>query len=298
MVQRKFDRYMLVIGVGRNRKLVPLTDSEFRAHVAGVLALAAQAPIRGYFLIGEEEPTPEEVANEAGGKVTPKVAQSAIAKLKKRGVLEFDDDMGAWFVHDWWDVNPAPRKDETNAERQQRFRDRHGAGNAPGNGGRNAVTNASVTEDVTQTEGARMRASSSTSSSAVDFDSNSNDKSRSNPRRKRVDQSESPSLPDELAIKLPEVLRVLLSVWDVRGGIKPQERGVGMAMLRNPDADHLSIARQLEHWLLAGNGQRASTTDIAKRFGDWCEKAPAGKPLRAVPDSKPDYSIYDRAAGL
>lgn len=127
MAPRNYDRYMVVIGMGRNRKFVPLTDSEFRAHAVGVLSLAAQAPIRGYFLVGDQEPTPEEVANEAGGKVTPRVARSAIAKLKDRGVLEFDEEMRAWRIHDWDDVNPTPKKDPTGAKRQADFRARRAA---------------------------------------------------------------------------------------------------------------------------------------------------------------------------
>lgn len=118
MSPRKFDRYMVQLGIGRNRKLLPLTDSEFRAHIAGVLAIAAQADPRGYLLIGTEEATPTEVANEAGGKATPRVAAAAIEKLKARGVLEWDQDQGAWHVHDWEELNPAPRHDPTAAKRQ------------------------------------------------------------------------------------------------------------------------------------------------------------------------------------
>lgn len=98
-----------------------------------------------------------------------------------------------------------------------------------------------------------------------------------------VDQSEAPpSLPEVLLVRLPEVLTILRGVWDVRGGREPQERGVGLAMLRNPKADHVAVARQLEHWLLAGNGQHASTADIAKRFGDWCADAPASRPQAVI----------------
>ncbi|MDE2468899.1 MAG: hypothetical protein KGL35_09180 [Bradyrhizobium sp.] len=144
MSPQVFDRYMVQHGIGRNRKLHGLTDSEFRAHMAGVLSLASQSPVRGYLLIvAGVEVTAEDVANEAGGKVTARVAAAALQKLKDRGVLEWSEEVGAWYVHDWHDLNPGPREDRTNAERQQRFRDRqrNGASNAR----RNGASNGSVT---------------------------------------------------------------------------------------------------------------------------------------------------------
>ena len=281
MSPRAFNRYMLVIGMGRNRKLVPLTDSEFRAHVAGVLSLAAQAPIRGYFLVGDQEPTPEHVANEAGGKVTARVARSAIAKLKAEGILEYDDDLDAWFVHDWDAVNPSPTKDTTGAERQRRFRERraaarngtrNGGSNGPRNG-RNGASNGSVTP----TEGARTRVPPSTSSSVVP--STTTAEGSSNPARRRgktLDQTVPPEgLAPHLAAVIPDVLAVVHAAWDERGrvGIEPQPRGIGMGMLRNPAADHLDVAGRMRHWLTAGRGRDKSMADVAKRFGDWCAKA-------------------------
>ena len=66
MAARKFDRYMVVIGAGRNRKFARFTDSERCAHFLGVLAIAAQAPVRGYLLVENDEAGAEEVAEEAG----------------------------------------------------------------------------------------------------------------------------------------------------------------------------------------------------------------------------------------
>jgi hypothetical protein len=125
MSPQKFDRYMIVIGAGRNKKFNPLTDSERCAHFLGVLSLAAQSPIRGYLLITEEiEVEAEDIANEAGGKVTTRVAAAALQKLKARGVLVHDPEMGAWYVNDWDEINPKPKTDTTVNERQQRRRER------------------------------------------------------------------------------------------------------------------------------------------------------------------------------
>ena len=122
MAPRKFTKYFLVIGAGRNAKFARLNDSERCAHFLGVLSIAAQSPIRGYLLVGEEEAGAAEVASEAG--VSEKVAASAIQKLAARGVLLRDEDHDCWRVHDWDDVNPPPKTDKTAAERQRRRRDK------------------------------------------------------------------------------------------------------------------------------------------------------------------------------
>lgn len=98
----------------------------------------------------------------------------------------------------------------------------------------------------------------------------SNDSSRT--RRGRVDQSVPPDeFPDELQSCLHAALPILVRAWDVRGGVEPRPRGVGLAILRNPRADHVAVARRLEHWLTAGKGAHAKCADIAARFGDWVE---------------------------
>ena len=112
------------------------------------------------------------------------------------------------------------------------------------------------------------------------------DRARARPTGRRqsrkVDQSQPPAdLPPELVERLPAVLDVLTSIWDVRGGVTPQERGVGLGMLRNPGVDHLAVARKLNHWLTAGKGQSAKCADIAARFGDWVADEVAGAAPRA-----------------
>lgn len=141
MARRLFDRYMIALGIGRNDKLAGLTDSEFRAHVVGVLAIAAKSPVRGYLLVAEGvEATAEHIANQAGGKVTRRIAQSAMDKLVDVGVLLRDDEMDAWRVHDWDEVNPPPKRDETAADRQRRHRAKVAAKQ-----GRHAPVTATVT---------------------------------------------------------------------------------------------------------------------------------------------------------
>lgn len=122
MASSKFQCYMVKVGAGRHAKFARLTDGERVAHFLGVLSIAAQSPIRGYLLVGDHAAGAEEIASEAS--VSRRTAQSTIDKLTKVGVLEHDDDLGAWFVHDWADVNPEPKKDATAAERQRRHRER------------------------------------------------------------------------------------------------------------------------------------------------------------------------------
>lgn len=122
MSPRKFDKYFVVLGAGTNGKFARLTDSEFRAHVVGVLAIAATASVRGCLLVGDLEAEACDVAKIAG--VKEKDAQTSLAKLKAVGVLTRDDGLDCWRVHDWDEVNPAPKADNTAAARQQRRRDK------------------------------------------------------------------------------------------------------------------------------------------------------------------------------
>lgn len=288
MSPRIFDRYMVQLGLGRNRKLVTLTDSEFRAHVAGVLAIAAQADPRGYLLVGADEATAAEIANEAGGKVTARVAASAVAKLKDKGVLEWDADAGAWYVHDWDEINPEPRPDPTAAERQRRHRanvTRESRGNC-------RDSHADVTQNVTP----------SPSPPTPPSPPREGEGEAGSARKRattRIDQSKRPeNFPDELVAAGTAVLPILRRIWDVRGGVQPQPRGVGLAILRNPRADHQRVALKLEHYLTAGKGVRVRCADVTARFGDWVADEEAAERPSDANVVRGRFAAYDEAAGL
>jgi len=136
-VAGKFDCFMLHVNAGTNEKLAILSDSEYRAHISGILAIAATAPVRGRLLVGEMEAEPIQIARKAG--VTAAVVASAMEKMKRIGVLYRDEELDCWAIHDWEKLNPEPKKDNTAAERQRRYRERRRAeiaeqaqvGNAP-----------------------------------------------------------------------------------------------------------------------------------------------------------------------
>lgn len=116
---------MLHVHIGANPKLGRLTDGQFRAHLSGVLAIAASAEPRGYLLVGSLPATPQDVGRVAG--VSPAVAAGALKKLRELGILEHDDAIGTDHVHNWEEHNPAPKftgapVDPTGARRQALFR--------------------------------------------------------------------------------------------------------------------------------------------------------------------------------
>lgn len=134
MTPRKyFDRFMVDNEVGRNLKLMRLTDAEFRAFLCGVLPIASKADTRGAFMVGAAPATAEDVAHQSL-KTSAKVAESCLRKLREMRMLEFDDALGGEWVHDFDEYNPTPKQDPTNAKRQAEWRAR----NAANNGGRNA----------------------------------------------------------------------------------------------------------------------------------------------------------------
>lgn len=121
-MRRAFPAFMLDVEIGGSLKLVGLTDGEWRAHVGGVLPIAAKSPIRGRLLIGDLRAGPEHVAAQA--RVRPIVARRALEKLRGVGVIVNDLEYDCERVHDFEAWNPAPKVDRTAAERQQRRRDR------------------------------------------------------------------------------------------------------------------------------------------------------------------------------
>lgn len=140
MTPRRFDRFMIDVEIGRSLKLARLSPPERLCHIVGVLAVAAKAPVRGCLLVGEHEASAAEIALQAS--VPVKVARSTMSKLEDIGVLERDEELDCWRVHDWGDYNPAPKRDATNADRQRRYRERR-------NARRNAVTAVTGNADVT-----------------------------------------------------------------------------------------------------------------------------------------------------
>lgn len=117
---------------------------------------------------------------------------------------------------------------------------------------------------------------------------------------KPPDQDAPPSsLADELAPVLKAVLGVLQTVQGERGGNLPTARGVGLAIARYPDRDHLGVVRELEHWALAGNGQARPVKDWARTYATFLERTPPGAPTRARaprPGADPIAGINRRTA--
>lgn len=138
-MSQPFDRFMVDIHIGANLKLHRLTPPERWCYVAGVFSIAAQAPIRGCLVIGDEDARPEDYAQRAN--VTKAVAATTLDKLRALGMIEIDPELGCERVHDWDEYQPKPKTDRTNADRQRRWKDRNGGSN----GTSNAVTNGLVT---------------------------------------------------------------------------------------------------------------------------------------------------------
>ena len=118
----RFDKYMIHVDIGTDEKFATLSDAEFRAHVVGVLAVAAKSPVRGVLLVGDAVAAPVHIARRAG--VSERVASSAIRKLTALGVLRHDEEYDALRVVNFEKYNPAPKVDTTAAERQRRHRAR------------------------------------------------------------------------------------------------------------------------------------------------------------------------------
>lgn len=128
-MSRVFDKFFVAVDVGTNRKLRRLPVAHRWVYVAGVLALAAQSPIRGALLIADGEPaTDDDVAMQA--TVSAKDARAAMTALRRLGMLDRDAHGVEW-VHDWDRMNPDPKPSDSplatrERKRQQRAKARAG----------------------------------------------------------------------------------------------------------------------------------------------------------------------------
>lgn len=122
----EFDSIMVRVEVGGSRKFARFSPEERWCIVAGVWSLAAKSPVRGYLLIADSVPV--EVADVAAqAEVKPTVAKKTLEKMRRLGMLESDEEIGAEHVHDWHLHQKEPKSSETRAswrERQKRSRER------------------------------------------------------------------------------------------------------------------------------------------------------------------------------
>jgi hypothetical protein len=123
MSPQAFDRFMVQVGIGTNRKLRRLPAVQRWAYVAGVLSLAAQSPMRGSMLIHDgEHATAQDVAEEA--TISLRDAGKALEAFRRFGMLE-RDEQGVEWVHDWDRLNPEPKpSDSPDATRERKRRER------------------------------------------------------------------------------------------------------------------------------------------------------------------------------
>ncbi len=114
---REWDRFMISVEIGNNRKLSRLPAAQRWVYVAGVLAIAAKSPIRGALMIPPaERATIADVANQAG--VTRTAARNTLERLRKLGMIESSEELGGIeVVHDWRVYNPGPPARSTEGER-------------------------------------------------------------------------------------------------------------------------------------------------------------------------------------
>lgn len=117
---------MVLGGVGQDRKLRRLTPEERWCFVAGVLAVAHDAPTRGLLLIGEGIPAePGDIAETAG--VDAAVAEATLEKLRRLRVIAVDPEHECERVVNWAKYNPDPAPSNTRdawRERKQKQRRR------------------------------------------------------------------------------------------------------------------------------------------------------------------------------
>lgn len=200
-------------------------------------------------------------------------------------------DPDTFIVHDFLDWNLSSEQRRALAEQGRKGgRARPGGSSGPGSGGSSNGSSPGLSEGL---GGGLSESGNGGLSTPTPRHATPTPRQETRPRRatRQVDQRRRPDdFPDELIDAGHDVLQILHRVWDQRGGVEPQPRGVGLAIMRNPRADHVVIAQRLEHWLTAGKGRSARCGDVAQRFGDWVADADAAErggtvtPIRSESD--------------
>lgn len=122
MTPRGYDRLMLYVEIGGDRRVRRLDPAERWAYVAGVLALAAKSPERGLLLIADDlAVVAEDIAEQAGVKV--RVASETLRKCRELGLV-FEVEPGIEMPADWDVWNPEPKKKPSDSPENRRERKR------------------------------------------------------------------------------------------------------------------------------------------------------------------------------
>lgn len=259
-MSRKFDRFMVATDNGHNLKLARFTDGEFRALVQGVWPIAAKADPRGAFMIGQTPATADDIVFLAP-KVSRRTAAACIAKMRELGMLEHDDELGGEWVHDWDIVNPAPKTDKTNADRQRRFRERR-------NGVTQTVTDGVSNGAVTPPE---------VEGEVEDPPSPPGGNGRRGQKPQPPDPDEIPAdLAEHLRPVVPAVVAVLSRIAAAKGAKPVTVAATARAIAGHPGHDHLAVAQDVEHWWVHGLGAQKPVKDVVATYRNRLSSLPVG----------------------
>lgn len=118
---------MVAYKIGADLQLRQVTPPQRWVWVAGVLALAAQSPIRGHLLDVKAIPVTEKaIADEAS--VMPRIARDALAAFRDLDLVQVDDELGCEWIPNFKLYNPDPsassKEGERLRKREQRARER------------------------------------------------------------------------------------------------------------------------------------------------------------------------------
>ena len=107
---------MVAYGIGGDVDLALVPEGQRWVWVAGVLALAAQSPIRGHLLNKAAEPiTSRDVAAAAGAKRA--LTLKALDHFRSRGMIVPDDELACEWVPNFKLYNFDPPSSSTEGER-------------------------------------------------------------------------------------------------------------------------------------------------------------------------------------
>lgn len=124
---RPYNKFMVAYKIGADSQLRQVREQHRWVWVAGVLALAAQSPIRGHLLDAKAMPVTDKMI-EAEASARPKIAREALAAFRDLDLIQVDEELGCEFVPNFKLYNPDPptksQEGERLRKREQRARER------------------------------------------------------------------------------------------------------------------------------------------------------------------------------
>jgi hypothetical protein len=113
---RPYDKFMVAYRIGADAQLGEIRPEQRWVWIGGVLALAAQSPIRGHLLTAKVEPVTVAHVKKAAA-VGTRLAAGSLDAFRDLDLIQVDEELGVEWVPNFTIYNPNPPKESVEGKR-------------------------------------------------------------------------------------------------------------------------------------------------------------------------------------